>query len=112
MILLFLESLHDTELLKRFFFGGQLYRALTIVHGGVQKAGQESEQRASELSALQLQHTSLRSTHKACLKELDVVHSSHSSAAKRAEEALAELALVRGTQQALTNQVCLPFGPT
>lgn len=33
------------------------------------------------------------------------MHTNHSSAAKRAEEALAELALVRETQQALTKQV-------
>jgi len=84
---------------------------------GVQKTGQESEQRASELSALQLQHSSLRNTYEAALKELDVLHSSHTSAAKRAEEALAELELVRETQQALTTQVrrhiqvlCLHYG--
>ncbi len=35
------------------------------------------------------------------------MHSSHANAAKRAEEALAELALVRDTQQALTKQVLL-----
>lgn len=73
----------------------------------MQKSSQESEQRASELSALQLQYSSLRNTYEAALKELDVLHSSHTSAAKRAEEALAELELVRETQQALTTQVRL-----
>ncbi len=74
-------------------------------HAGCeQKAAHEAEQRASELSSQQLQHSSLRSAHEGALKELDAMHTNHSSAAKRAEEALAELALVRETQQALTKQ--------
>jgi chromosome segregation ATPase len=65
----------------------------------------EAEQRGSELSALQRQHESLQRTYEAAVKEIDALHAGRTSAAKRAEEALAELVLVRETQQALTLQV-------
>lgn len=65
----------------------------------------EAAQRASELTSLKRQHTSLSSSHAAALKEMDALHAAHANAARRAEEALAELALVRESQQALTAQV-------
>lgn len=76
----------------------------------MQKASSEAEQRASELAGLQRQFDSLQRTYEAALKEIDALHMGRTSAAKRAEEALAELALVRETQQALTTQVAYLTG--
>ncbi|CAL8463552.1 g3086 [Coccomyxa elongata] len=81
-----------------------LQAEVSSLRAAAKKAAHEAEQRASELSSQQLQHSSLRSAHEGALKELDAMHTNQSSAAKRAEEALAELALVRETQQALTKQ--------
>ena len=45
------------------------------------------------------------SHHAGALKEVEALHAGHAGAAQRAEESLAELALVRETQAALTAQV-------
>lgn len=65
----------------------------------------DAEQRQSELSALQREHQQAKNLHAAALKEVEALHVGHVSAAKRAEESIAELALFRETQAALTAQV-------
>ena len=71
----------------------------------VQKASSDAEQRAAELASLVRQHASLASSHGLTLKEMDALHAAAASAAARADEAAAELALVRESQAALTAQV-------
>ncbi len=70
-----------------------------------QKAAAEAEQRASELASLNRQQASLAGSHDAAAKEMDALHAAAASAGRRADEALAELALVRESQGALTAQV-------
>ena len=71
----------------------------------MQTAVADAEKRQSELSALQREHQQAKNLHAAALKEVEALHAGHASAAQRAEEAIAELALVRETQAALTAQV-------
>ncbi len=71
----------------------------------LQTAVADAEKRHSELLALQREHQQAKSLHAAALKEVEALHAGHASAAQRAEEAIAELALVRETQAALTAQV-------
>ena len=73
----------------------------------MQTAVADAEKRQSELSALQREHQQAKNLHAAALKEVEALHAGHASAAQRAEEAIAELALVRETQAALTAQVLL-----
>lgn len=70
----------------------------------MQTATAEAEQRQAELSALQREHGQARGLHAASLSEVEALHARHAGAAQRAEEVLAELALVRETQAALTAQ--------
>lgn len=70
----------------------------------MQKAVADAEQRQSELSALQREHRQAKNLHAAAQKEVEALHMGHASAAKRAEESIAELALFRETQAALTAQ--------
>lgn len=65
----------------------------------------DAEQRQAQLLALQREHAQAKNLHAAALKEVEALHAGHASAAQRAEESLAELALVRETQAALTAQV-------
>ena len=71
----------------------------------MQTAAADAEKRQSELSALQREQQQAKSLHAAALKEVEALRAGHASAAQRAEEAIAELSLVRETQAALTAQV-------
>ena len=72
----------------------------------LQTATADAEQQRSELSALRREHQQAVKHHVTALKEVEALHAGHANAAQRAEESLAELALVRETQAALTAQVC------
>ena len=71
----------------------------------LQTATASAEQQRSELSALRREHQQAVNQHAGALKEVEALHAGHAGAAQRAEESLAELALVRETQAALTAQV-------